>query len=503
MPGEVDRKANTLRDTASSQTVMPAPVNRLRTRTICRTVTLAWVLAAVILSGPARAEEPPRAVYAHYMLCCPALGDSTESFQKEIRLARQHGIDGFALNAGGWSKEPHYRQRAERMFAAAAREAPDFRLFLSADLCCGLTDADLRDMVTRFADHPNQLKARGRVVLSTFGGEGKADWNKAVLEPLERRGAGVFFVPFFYPPGYPEVPGPDDIGRLHLKHGDLLEGIFFFGAAGRPEALAAAIEAHGRQAGKADRLFMAGVSPGYSSHKTSNNRAFDGQGGEGLHAQWQAVRENGARWVELVTWNDGGEGTHFGPAGEGPDHNAYLRLNAYYANWFKQGKQPAIMQDEVFWFYRPHLRKAEAANEGPGRPAGWRAFEDRVYISLLLHADAEVVFENAGRRQVLPVKAGLRHVSFPMQAGELRIRLERTGRPLADSGPLAPVVTRPARYDFTYRSGYAAASAEKQTAPRDEHQDIPGDAKRSRSPANAPSPAKAKRNGETAAPPPR
>src|SRR5882757_7409408 len=68
-------------------------------------------------------------VFAHYMLANqdPAAGaDPTGeaailAYQRDIRQAEAIGIDGFALNAGGWSQEPRYILRASEMFEAAYR----------------------------------------------------------------------------------------------------------------------------------------------------------------------------------------------------------------------------------------------------------------------------------------------------------------------------------------------------------------------------------------------
>jgi glucan endo-1,3-alpha-glucosidase len=61
-------------------------------------------------------------------------------------------------------------------YAAAAALGTNFKLFLSMDMtslpCDSQGDAaSLRNMITRYTGHPNQLIYRGRPFLSTFSGE--------------------------------------------------------------------------------------------------------------------------------------------------------------------------------------------------------------------------------------------------------------------------------------------------------------------------------------------
>ena len=63
-----------------------------------------------------------RQVFAHYMVCIPTFGarSGLAEYQEEIRAAQAAGIDGFALNCGGWSvREPHYKRRAQLIYQAA------------------------------------------------------------------------------------------------------------------------------------------------------------------------------------------------------------------------------------------------------------------------------------------------------------------------------------------------------------------------------------------------
>jgi hypothetical protein len=68
-----------------------------------------WLVIAAVAGSVATAQTSPemdnssaRTVFAHYMTC---FGLSRDSYKREIRLAQQYGIDGWALNCGNWEKK--------------------------------------------------------------------------------------------------------------------------------------------------------------------------------------------------------------------------------------------------------------------------------------------------------------------------------------------------------------------------------------------------------------
>ena len=129
----------------------------------------------VLPPAPASPPDRPKKVFAHYMVCCPTAGGAAtlDDYKREIVEAQKRGVDGFALNCGGWKKrEPHYHARTLLMYEAAKQLGTDFQLFVSLD---GEALAELQDVVRTLKDHPNQFRQDGRPVLSTFGGQGNAD----------------------------------------------------------------------------------------------------------------------------------------------------------------------------------------------------------------------------------------------------------------------------------------------------------------------------------------
>ena len=124
-------------------------------------------------------------VFAHYMLANQdyqadnsAPERNIASYQREIQQAQAIGIDGFALNAGGWLKEPRYIKRASEMFESrfSASQGLASNSCFSADMCCSNKSEDVEDMIRRFAGNPRYAGVYFRhnnrkFVLTTFSEE--------------------------------------------------------------------------------------------------------------------------------------------------------------------------------------------------------------------------------------------------------------------------------------------------------------------------------------------
>ncbi|MBM3501590.1 MAG: hypothetical protein FJX74_23290, partial [Armatimonadetes bacterium] len=241
--------------------------------------------------------RPERGVFAHYMVCNPRAGGDAgvEDYMAEIRDAQAAGIDGFALNCGGWTRrEPHYKQRTALIYEAARRLDTGFLLFISADYAGDLTLEETRDMVASFRDHPNQFRHDGKPVLSTFSGEG-ADNNagRELIAFLGREfpdgeGArGVCFVPYYMPrPSITELPDKSHADQVFDTFPGL-DGFFYFGAAGTGDALAASNALLADKWVGAGRVYMASVTPYYRG-LGGNYRCFETRGFESMAAEFVA-----------------------------------------------------------------------------------------------------------------------------------------------------------------------------------------------------------------------
>ena len=212
----------------------PTGLSALKALAIYNGAKSAIIKTTTLRTGPAaggtlvmNAAGSPRLVFAHYMVCNRDYGGSVAGYERDIQDAQAAGIDGFALNCGGWDGA-NYKADTASMFQAAAALNTGFKLFFSADMT-GLSYAEVVEMMTTYANNPYYWHIQqtvnsavvSRPVLSTWGGEGgaytdvKARWQTQVIAPLQASGINVYFMPLFFltsPQGsYSVNPTPDTL----------------------------------------------------------------------------------------------------------------------------------------------------------------------------------------------------------------------------------------------------------------------------------------------------
>ncbi len=314
--------------------------------------------ALLLLVSASSAPAQQRMVFAHYMLTNqdyrgdddPTQERKIAAYEREIREAQAMGIDGFALNAGGWSREPYYIRYAAQMFEAALRLHSGFKLFFSADFCCGNSLDDAEDMMRRFADNPRYsgvyFRYKDAAVLSTFVGDkfGVTGWRKlrsdlatganpstrttpnalaAVSGTPSNAPLSVFLVPAFFFGG--ETPGRADVEKGVAEWKSTLDGVFYWGIAGVPGGVSgagseldtvASSRAYANALHRAGMLYMAPIAFSVLGlecqpllriqRRERDARALDGC--DRTDTVWGP-----SDWVEIITWNDFIEGTYVSP----------------------------------------------------------------------------------------------------------------------------------------------------------------------------------------------
>ncbi|WFU39433.1 endo-1,3-alpha-glucanase family glycosylhydrolase [Bradyrhizobium sp. CB82] len=434
----------------------------------------ATVSAWIALSQTSCAEDRlslPKMVFAHYMVCCPTngLGATVEDFEHEIAIARTYGLDGFALNVPGWSREPHYLDISRRMFAAAERSAPSFKLFLSFD------DAPVSDSATMLIElsaSPAYLQVEGRPVVSTYSGT--PEWGAALRERLSSSGVRPFLVPNYqyltdrvWSRNYSR-PTAQFLDSLFRGHPDI-NGYFVFGpdlGYAKPPTDGPLVAARSKFAGK---LSMIGISPYYRGLR-GNFRVFESGGFEGMATQWTAAIESGADWIEIVTWNDWGESTYVAPYGDirrqdlwnyhwGPllSHEAFLKASRYYIDWFKSSRRPRIDHPSIYYFYRLHPKSAYGiaspdTNE-QGRPKGWEDLVDCICVTTFLPRPLTVDVTVGGHRRSATMPAGVHHYAFEMSEGPIVMTIIDQGRSIAEKQLEFPITNTGQTGNFNYFAG--------------------------------------------------
>jgi len=428
----------------------------------------AFFLLAIACTANPRAHAQ-RTVFAHYMLANQDYVSSNAgseaviaSYQREIRQAQAIGIDGFALNAGGWFKEPRYILRASEMFEAAYRLHSNFKLMFSADMCCSNNAADVEDMLRRFANNPRYsavyFQTNGHFVLTTFAGAplGPAFWQhlRNDLEqgsnPSQREAptalttvSGVpssaplpiMLVPAFFWGG--ETPQKPDIEQALTDYTHIIDGSFYWGIAGvpglgKPPDQIPSSEAYATALHHAGKLYMAPICVQFWG--ANKNRYYEYSGFSGMRKLWMdAINVTHPDWIEIITWNDFIEGTYVSPIDDPSkyplandlgnsvappstlqyfhSHRGATALLAFYIQWYKTGAQPAIHNDSIFWAYRTQLSPIPGKTYGP--------LANVVYVTANLTAPALLRVSFGSDVKSLTLPAGSTDVEVPLIAGHI------------------------------------------------------------------------------------
>ena len=395
-----------------------------------QTILMCVAAAAAVAMGETTGE---RSVFAHYMAC---FTPSLETGRKEMAIARMYGLDGWALNCGGW--DDRYQQSAANIFETA--KGTDFKLFMSPDGGIGeIQQGNHSDMGVRFHDHPNLFRYGGKPVISGWnGGMRTYDKYPVLREKLSAAGCGDYLiVPAYVCSGFAQFE-PYDFYESDIYHNPKFacDGVFFFGCDNTLDEFCRRIEIGRRAAMKNGKLFMAGPCPAYNS---ANLR--DYQGMKGYIEQWRTIVAAQPELVEIVTWNDNAEDS--GIFSSGWNGNAmpndlenrpwmcrdesFLDLTAYYAAAYKsRGLYPAIVQDKLYAAYR--TRPIALSMTYRPEVEGWidakdrylqvhNGVEDNVYATVTLTAPATVAIVQGDKTVAKDFPAGVHHLSAPMVPG--------------------------------------------------------------------------------------
>ncbi len=429
-----------------------------------------WVraLSGLILAmiSTAAFAANPHYVFAHYMVCYATYGPTLQGYEQEIQDAQAAGIDGFALDAGAYDDptQMYYNQNIAMMYNAAEQLGTGFKLFFSIEIT---NSAAIVDEISTYASRSNTFRYNGKVVVSTYG-QNSNNWSEGVFAPLEKKGISVFFIPHFWPTPVWELPTYQQGVGILTNYANILNGLFWFGAAGTPSELITCNSNYNLAVHQAKKTFMASVTPTYwgNSQTSIGRRYFEDDGGEGTVAQWQAVITNQPDWVEITTWNDFNESTYISPVSNPAIyeqqcstpvrycHAGFLELSKQYISWYKTGQQPTITNDSLFYYYRIHSTNLVASDTNDP-PVTWFLGDvaDDIYNTVFLTAPAQLVIVSGTNTVTNSLSAGMQHLRTPFSPGPQSFTVTRGGLPvLYAQGP--PIFSQIVNYDYFEASGY-------------------------------------------------
>jgi hypothetical protein len=195
--------------------------------------------------------------------------------------------------------------------------------------------------------------------------------------------------------------------------------------------------------------------------------------------EWEGAIQDNVSWIQIVTWNDWVEKSYVAPFGSveetkiwggkdegfGPvnySHVAYLDASRYYIDWFKTGIQPTIVEDKLFYFYRPEPKAATNQQFSPSEVAqgiqdiqGANTLQDKVFVTSFLTAPAKLTIYSGEKSQTFDLPMGVQHTETPYEFGQQRFVLKRNSEVLIDKLGEFEVKDREGISRYNYFAGSA------------------------------------------------
>ena len=137
----------------------------------------------------------------------------------------------------------------------------------------------------------------------------------------------------------------------------------------------------------------------------------------------------------------------------------FLTLTNYFATQFKTGAAPAINQDLLVLWARPHPKNATPADP-IGAPTDFQLFQDKMWAVVLATADGQLTLASAaGTSQTFAVTAGVNTFSLPLTPGGfMQGTLTRNGQTVIDLQP-AGYTFNPNPPAYNYNAFTASATS--------------------------------------------
>jgi hypothetical protein len=364
-----------------------------------------------------------------------------EDMRTEVRNARSAGIDGFTvdmLNLTGM----HW-DRLNSLLTAASQVDPNFDIVLMPDSTMRSVVADpnvLADKIASIASHPSVAHlADGRLVVAPFAPErvGVEFWNTFISRMRTSWGIEVALVPTFV-----------NYGSNVAAFAPISYMLSSFGAR-NPQANRG-VSQQGADAHARGKPWMQPVS--LQDNRPKSGVFDEAHNSETLRTTWQAAIDLDAEWVNIVTWNDYGEHTHFAPSvntGWSP-----LDISSYYLTWFKTGAPPRIVRDAAYVSHRVQFASAlpSSGHSILMRPRALSTTpRDAVEVLTFLTAPARITATVGSQVTSWVAPAGIAVRTVPLQTGSISVRINHASGATTVVDTRQSVVNPPYVQDLQYR----------------------------------------------------
>ncbi len=379
----------------------------------------------------------------------PPLGDDYQlaDATTEVRQASAAGIDGFTFNIMDWTG-PLW-DRAFLLTEAAEREGDGFVVVPNLDLSSNADDDSVEFIADRLAEMLREPAAYrlpdGRHVLSSFKAEERppAWWQSVVTRLDEAHGLEVALISVLL-----------DASSENLKaYAPVSYALSTWGVRTSTSILRSPDWA--AQARAAGVRWMSPVAVQDVRHEQLTYA--EAGNTEALRASWTRALADEADLVQLITWNDYSESTHFAPSVA--HGSAFLDVNGYYLTQYKRGSAPAVTGDQLVLTHRIQkfdVRPTEQQSTMSPTLSGQSVVpRNTVEVLAMLRAPAVVTVEVGSSAASFSAPAGVSTFLVPLHEGTVSASASRDGVQVAQVTSPHEVERSLPFWDLQY---YAASS---------------------------------------------
>jgi hypothetical protein len=362
----------------------------------------------------------------------------------EVRDAKAHGLDGFTLNLMGFSGK-NWEVSLDIMEAAELEG--DFTVLplldVSSTTVANTNPADVANAIATLLAFDSAVVMDGEHALGSFLAERvSVQWWTNVFAALEAKSLPVKFFAVF-----------NDASTANLeKFAPISYAMSNWGA--RTAGSARAGRNLAAVAHDLGTLWMAPVA--VQDARPRSSKYAEAGNTETLRATWERAIADGADFVQIATWNDYSESTAI--AGSMAHGYTFLKLMAFYSEWFTTGNAPAITTDTVYLTHRIHPFAAQTTsgimNMQPTL-AGNTPARDTVEALVFLAAPATVTLTSGANTETVNLPAGISAVLVDLAAGQPTVKVVRGGAVTKSHTSPYSVTNTPTVQDMQYWGSFA------------------------------------------------
>lgn len=413
---------------------------------------------------------------------------SASDYDSDMQLAKDLGIDAFALNIG---TDDFTDEQLAYAYESAANN--DMKVFISFDFNWFSPTDDatkVGEMIANYSSYSSQLKVDGKVFASSFAGDGLD-----VSSVKSAAGTDVFFAPNFSPAKTSDVDVVD--GALNWMGWDSNGE----NKAPTPNENVTVVQGDVHyNTWLGTKSYIAPVSPWFSTHygiEVSYSKNFIFPSDLLWQDRWNQVLEKQPQFVEIITWNDYGESHYIGPLSskhydDGASkwvndmpHDGFRDVAKPYIAAYKAGASSPdayVTEDQIVYWYRPTLSTVEcdstdntmggdssnnaSGNYFIGKPNGYQQLSDSVFVVTMLTADGSLTVTSGNNTQTFEAKAGVNTFQVDMGTGQQKFSLTRDSKTVLSGTSLKEIQDECICGIYNFNA-YVGTLPEQESAPLD------------------------------------